>query len=133
MKAVPRRVIDRIVRYFLDHGGKIANARDDLAALRAFAGYRSEDSERVLLCVHGLGLIQPKQLALSVEQLFLTPAGYSYFERRRDDRRKLLVNSLALPLLVSLVTAMVTVYILPRLGEAADTWMHSIRQWIPGS
>lgn len=53
----------------------------------------------------------------------LTNAGMCYFERRADERRKLILNSVAVPIIVSIITTAVTVYILPPLGERLKRWL----------
>lgn len=58
----------------------------------------------------------------------LTDAGICYFEKLRDARRKFLVNSILVPILVAIVTSFITVYILPTLGEKSARWL----QWTPG-
>lgn len=53
----------------------------------------------------------------------LTNSGMCYFERRADERRKLILNSVAVPIIVSIITTAVTVYILPPLGERLKRWL----------
>lgn len=53
----------------------------------------------------------------------LTNSGMCYFEQRADERRKLMLNSVAVPIIVSIITTAVTVYILPPLGEQLKRWL----------
>lgn len=53
----------------------------------------------------------------------LTNSGMCYFERRANERRKLILNSVAVPIIVSIITTAVTVYILPPLGERLKRWL----------
>lgn len=67
----------------------------------------------------------------------LTNYGMCYFERRADERRKLILNSVAVPIIVSIITTAVTVYILPPLGERLKRWLagtpEQIQQFEPAS
>jgi len=53
----------------------------------------------------------------------LTDSGRSYFERRADEKRELLMNSIVVPIIVAIITSAITVYILPSLGKQAEKWL----------
>lgn len=53
----------------------------------------------------------------------LTNSGMRYFEQRADERRKFIMSSVVVPIIVSIITTAVAVYILPLLGERLKRWL----------
>lgn len=90
-----------------------------------------EDYDRVIAVLEGLGLIAEVDgpQFRSVRYRIL-PEGMCFFEKLRDDLRSLLVRSILIPVLVSLITAALTVYVLPSLGKQAEKWLSDTPQRI---
>lgn len=63
----------------------------------------------------------------------LTDKGNAYFEQLSDKRRQFIMNSVIIPILVSIITAFITVYILPSLGIRAQLWLSGTSQSQPQS
>ena len=88
-----------------------------------------EDYDRVIAVLEGLGLIATvNDINHRSKRYKILPEGLCFFERLRDDLRSLLVRSILIPVLVSLITAALTVYVLPSLGKQAEKWLSDMSQ-----
>ena len=85
---------------------------------------RREDYDRVITVLEGLGLIaEVRGPQFGSVRYRILPEVLCFFEKLRDDFRSLLVRSVLIPVFVSLITAALTVYVLPSLGKQAEKWL----------
>ena len=89
------------------------------------------DFTSVMMVLEGLNLIEMKYIAPGSLHYVLTPQGMSYRERSSDERYHLIMNSFVIPVLVAIITTMVTVYILPSLGRSASKLLEGSLQCSP--
>lgn len=84
--------------------GRIRPHHPKLAKLR-----KRKDYDRVITVLAGMGLLTsvPGDKSGSV-RFELTPEGLCYFEKQADYKRRVLVNSVLLPIAVAFVTALIT-------------------------
>ena len=131
MKTMSRRDIDRLMRYLIDFayadvpGNKkylFTNSPDLNKALESLG--LSDRKDQALHVLAGYGLIEFQELPKRARtNIILTNKGKAYFEMRRDARISLLCKSILLPILISLITTMIAVYILPAIGQQVQRWM----------
>lgn len=92
---------------------------------------RREDYDQVIAVLEGLGLIaEVRGPQFGSVRYRILPEGLCFFEKLRDDFRSLLVRSVLVPVFVSLITAALTVYVLPSLGKQAEKWLSDTPQRI---
>lgn len=83
-----------------------------------------DDYANVLHVLISLGLIRPEYGSHGGLLWYaLTNEGQCYFEKIADERRKFLLHSIIVPILISIITTAVTVYILPPLGRQVERWL----------
>ena len=83
-----------------------------------------KDFANVLYALEGLDLLSVHSAEnQGPYAVTLTPSGIAYFERRSDERCQLILRSIVIPVIVALLTTMVTVYTLPPLGERLKRWL----------
>lgn len=127
MKKVSRRTQDKFMRALLSAAGSTRAAKPDHPALESLR--KRKDFEHVMMVLEGLGLVMfVRRNGGQFLWYGITPAGCCYFEKRADERYRMLVNGVLIPVLVALITTTVTVYILPTLGESAKQWLKGYQQ-----
>lgn len=128
MKKVSRAIQAKYMRAFIDSasefgGQQIILGNNEIAKLDSLCCFSD-----VVSVLEGLGNVSVLRAAagniLSIE---LTPQGRCYFERRADDRHRLIMNSIVIPVIVAIITTTVTVYILPSLGRKAEEWLENLQ------
>ena len=129
------------MRFFIDRAYASAPAKDRILCtnspelLEKLKALGLEDrKDQALHVLVGYDLIELEPLPMSVtSRIVLTGKGMAYFERKRDDMISLICKSILIPILVSIITAAITVYILPSLGKQANRWLQHTTQDIPQS
>ena len=126
MKKVSRSVRSKYMKSFItsaSNSGKhqIILSDEEISTLGSL--YRYSDVVDVL---EGMGNVTTIRSASgNILSLKLTPLGRCYFERLAEERRRLIVNSIILPIMVSIITTVVAVYILPSIGRQVQSWLDS--------
>jgi hypothetical protein len=124
LKTVSRRTRDLYMRSFLNavqHSGRsVVKPNNPLIS----SLQKRSDFSNVVSVLHGLDLLSVSYADNGqISKFTITASGICYFERRADERYKLIMNSIVLPVLVSIITTAVAVYILPSIGKQAQSWL----------
>ncbi len=134
MKPVSTRDRDEMMRFITNYyfGPNSLNVklRSDDPGLLAL-GNRI-DLDRTVNVLVGLGLLQTTAFS-SYFHIFLSPGGKCYFEKKADARRELWMKSILIPILLAAMTTILTVYLLPRLGEGAAQFLATLQGSTPQS
>lgn len=56
-------------------------------------------------------------------RLKITDTGRRFLKHRSAQLRRIIINSIVVPVIVAIITSAVTVYILPPLGKRAESWL----------
>lgn len=134
MKRVSRRVRNKFMRALLSAASE-SSTRSVKPGHPALAElHKRDDYEHVMSVLEGLGLITfERPNGVTFMWYKVTREGNCYFEKQADERYRLIVNSIILPILVAIITTTVTVYILPALGQSAKQWLSQVSQNTPVS
>lgn len=125
-KSVSRKTRSLFMRTFLDVSRKyssptIALHLPEVAELRA-----RSDFNQVLDVLIGLGLLSTTKEKGSVRYV-ITPDGACYFERLADEKWRLIVHSVLIPIAVAIVTTIVTNSILPPVSAQVTRWLSAMQ------
>lgn len=126
LKTVSRRTRDLYMRSFLNaaqHSGRnVIKSNDPLISHLQ----KRDDFANVISVLRGLDLVSASYADNGqIYKFTISASGICYFERRADERYKLIVNSIVLPVVVSIITTAVAVYILPPIGRQVQSWLDS--------
>lgn len=135
MSGIPKRTRSKYMRAFVssarsNHGDVVFLGDSTLRDMKKEGNFES-----TVLCLEGLGLISVDRSVdhQRILRIRLTAEGYSYFERLSDERRHMIMNSILVPILVSIITTAISVYILPPLGRQVEAWLTGLPEPIPQS
>lgn len=134
MRCISRRVRHRFMKAFVYSTRRSRTNYVDFKNPKVAALKKRKDFSDVVQVLFGLGLVKVHYMPGDPQPRYLlTDAGLSYLERCADERRRAVVNSILVPILVSIVTAMVTLYILQPLGQRASRWLEGLSADTPRS
>ncbi len=133
MKALSRRSMDKLMRFLIDYAyasvpgdEKILHTRSPQLTDTLKALGLADRKDQALHVLAGYELIQLEESRKSGQtHIILTNKGKAYFEQKRDARIALWGRSIVLPILISLITTMIAVYILPPVGTQVGKWLQS--------
>ena len=131
MRTIPRRVINRYMRAFVDSTRHSKTTVVDFRFEAAKAMCERDDFPVVLALLEGLDLVNIHRENTQIVAVSLTHEGRCYFERKAERRRKFILESIAIPILVALIISIITVYILPSVGRQAQRWLSGTPQYTP--
>ncbi len=130
MKKLSRRQMNSLMRFLIDFA--YANVPGDEKTLFKHSPVLNEKlnslgledrKDQALHVLAGYELIKFEQLPKSGRTIItLTNKGKAYFEQKRDARIAFLGKSILLPILVSIITTILAVYILPSAGRQVERW-----------
>lgn len=131
--SLSRRKMDSYMHLFLREFRRtgshtISLAEPSLKSIRFRSSLRAD-----LYAMQGMGYISvdawPRDRAPS--SFHLTPKGACYFLEKAAVRRSILLKSILIPILVAVITTVVSVYILPPLGRRVEAWLAGSSQSLP--
>lgn len=135
MSGIPKRTRSKYMRAFVssarsNHGDVVFLGDSTLRDLK-----KEDEFESTVLCLEGLGLISVSRSVdrQRILKIRLTSDGFSYFERLSDERRRMIMTSILVPVIVSIITTAISVYILPPLGRRVEAWLAGLPEPISQS
>lgn len=135
MKKISVRTRNRFMRRLLaaaksSNGNSVQFNAPEIEALK-----KRKDFQAVMQVLGGLGLIAFARNDTTGRLMWytITDAGMCYFEKRSDEFRNFLLTSIVVPIIVSILTTAVAVYILPPLGRRVEAWLAGLPESIPQS
>lgn len=86
--------------------------------------------DEAAIALNHLGLSEPiygqePDGSVSILGWKISADGLRYFAYRREQRKRLIINSVVFPIIVAIITSAITVYILPTVGKKATEWLQS--------
>lgn len=123
-RSISRRTIYRYMSVFITESERLDSRVISLQSSAVSVLRKRSDFNAVLRLLEGLGYIRVMWADTNVAiNAHLTDAGMVFLVVRAEERRKFIISSVVVPIFLSVITSMATVYILPTLGRLAQQWL----------